>query len=82
MSGPCARSCKGLCQALEAVERRESDLVAEYGKFVEMCDYPDVREILGELMQERRRALERLRAKKEILKAKFETLDGINESFA
>ena len=77
----CVHSCKGLCSALELAERRERQAIKEYQEYVEKCDYPDVREIMAELIRERERGLQLLKEKREILMVKFNTIDRINESF-
>jgi hypothetical protein len=81
MTTPCVHSCKGLCSALEIAEHREDEALKEYRKFRDTCDYPDVRDLLGELILDRERALRLLRERRLALDAKFETLDDITESF-
>jgi rubrerythrin len=82
MNTTCVHSCKGLCSALEVAEHREQEAIREYRKFASGCDYPDVREILDELVRDRERALKFLREKREILTVKFNAIDRINDSFA
>ena len=82
MKPKCVHSCKGLCNALEIAEHRESDAIREYREFAATCDYPDVREILETLVQEREKMLQLLRGKREILAVRFNTVDRINESFS
>ena len=81
MKPTCVHSCKGLCNALEVAEHHEQEAIKEYRQFMKDCDYPDVREILVELVQEREKALKMLKAKRDILTVKFATLDQVNESF-
>ncbi len=82
MKPKCVHSCKGLCKALEIAEHRESDAIRKYREFAATCDYPDVREILESLAQEREKMLQLLREKREILAVRFNTVDRINESFS
>jgi len=82
MNTTCVHSCKGLCTALEVAEHREQEAIREYRKFSGGCDYPDVRQILEELIRDRERALAVLREKREILTVKFNAIDRINDSFA
>jgi rubrerythrin len=82
MKAKCVHSCKGLCNALEIAEHRESEAVREYREFAATCDYPDVQEILESLAQEREKMLRILREKREILAARFSTVDRINESYS
>ncbi|HEX7572102.1 MAG TPA: hypothetical protein VF514_03345 [Bacteroidota bacterium] len=82
MNTTCVHSCKGLCAALEVAEHREQEAIREYRKFAGGCDYPDVRQILEELIRDREKALAVLREKREILTVKFNAIDRINDSFA
>ena len=82
MDPSCVHSCKGLCNALDAAEEREQQAIVFYRQYAVECDYPDVRELLHDLIRERERALAMLREKKVILAAKFDVVDGINDSFA
>jgi hypothetical protein len=81
MKPMCVHSCKGLCSALEAADHRERQAIAEYRRFQEECDYPDIRSILAELIRNREETLTFLGEKRAALKAKFDTLDEITESF-
>lgn len=82
MPPTCVHSCNGLCSALEVAERREQEAIREYRKYAAGCDYPDVRQILDELIRDREKALAGLREKREILTVKFNAIDRINDSFA
>jgi len=77
----CVHSCKGLCRALEVAEHREREAIKEYQQYVDLCDYPDVRQIMQELINEREKGLKILQEKREILMVRFNTIDRINESF-
>jgi rubrerythrin len=67
---------------LEVAEHREQEAIKEYHQFLKDCDYPDVREMLVELVKERERALLLIKEKREMLLVKFATVDQINESFS
>ncbi len=82
MKPDCVHSCKGLCNALEVAELRETQAIREYREYAAVCDYPEIREILETLARERERMLALLREKREMLVVKFATLDKINESFS
>ncbi len=82
MKTNCVHSCRGLCNALETAEHREREAIKEYTRFLETCDYPDVRAILKDLIRHRQEALTALQGQRAVLAAKFHTLDGINDSFA
>jgi rubrerythrin len=82
MEKKCVHSCKGLCNALEVAEQRERQAIKEYREFAATCDYPDVRMLLEKLIGERERALQSLRATRDSLNVRFNTLDNISDSFA
>jgi len=82
MQPNCVHSCRGLCNALELAELRESQAIKEYREYAAICDYPEIREILESLAREREKMLALLREKREILTVKFATVDKINESFS
>jgi len=82
METKCVHSCKGLCNALEVAEHREEAAIKEYREYVEKCDYPDVRQLLEELIRDREKALRVLREKREMLNVRFNMIDRINDSFA
>ena len=82
MVATCVHSCKGLCNALEVAEHREREAIREYKRFAENCDYPDVRVLLDDLIIEREASVKMLEEKRAMLRAKFDTLDNITDSFA
>jgi rubrerythrin len=82
MTVNCVHSCKGLCNALEVAEHREVQTIKEYRSYAGSCDYPEIREILESLIADREQSLRQLREKREILTAKFNMIDRINDSFS
>ena len=82
MNATCVHSCKGLCNALQVAEHREQEAIKEYREYAAQCDYPDVKELLHELIRSREQALQALRQKREALEVKFAMIDKINDSFA
>jgi rubrerythrin len=81
MKAKCVHSCKGLCNALQVAEQREQETIKEYREYAAQCDYPDVRELLEELVRSRERAIQELRQKREALEVRFAMVDRINDSF-
>ena len=81
MKATCIHSCVGLCQALTFAEHNERDAIDQYKQYLDVCDYPDVRELLRELMDAHGRILHTLGEKRGVLESKFKTLDEIRESF-
>ncbi|MDH4069069.1 MAG: hypothetical protein OEV30_01465 [Ignavibacteria bacterium] len=81
METKCVHSCRGLCAALERAERREREAIAEYGRFQAECDYPDVRNLLGELIRTREQSLVLLAETRAVLDARFDATDRVAASF-
>jgi rubrerythrin len=82
MKATCVHSCKGLCNALQVAEHREQEAIKEYREYAAQCDYPDVKELLQELISSREQAIQVLRQKREALEVRFAMIDRINDSFA
>ena len=82
MKARCVHSCKGLCNALEVAEHRGQEAIKEYREYAAQCDYPDVKELLEELIRSREQAARVLRQKREALEVRFAMIDRINDSFA
>ncbi len=81
MAPTCVHSCKGICSALEAAERREREALEQYRDYAARCDYPDVKEILEALIADREKGLRTLAEKREIMAVKLDVIDRISESF-
>jgi rubrerythrin len=82
MDQNCVHSCKGLCGALSAAQHREEEALQLYRSYAAECDYPDVRDMLNDLIASREAAIAMLARKREELNARFDALDGINSQFA
>jgi rubrerythrin len=66
-----------LSQAL----REESDMVRFYEKLKAECDYPDVRDMLQDLLELRSRSVLLINQKLNELRARAEILNGVISSF-
>ncbi len=82
MTVKCVHSCKGLCNALQVAELREQEAIRDYKEYAAQCDYPDVKDLLEDLILSREQALRSLRLKREALEVRFAMIDKINDSFA
>ena len=77
----CVHSCKEMCNGLEYASETEKEAILKYAYFRDVCTYPDVRNILNEVILHKKKSIELLEKTKELLKGKFEVLDRIRESF-
>ncbi len=66
-----------LSQAL----REESDMVGFYERLKAECDYPDVHDMLQELVEARSRSVLMINQKLNELRARADVLDGVISSF-
>jgi rubrerythrin len=63
-------------------ELREQEAIKEYREYAAQCDYPDVKQLLEELVRSREHAVRILRQKRDALEVRFAMIDKINDSFA
>ena len=78
----CVHGCKGLCSALAAAEHREEETLASFREYAAECDYPDIQDLLNELIADHQLAIDRIHRKRMELNARFEAIDGINDLYA
>ena len=77
----CMHTCQGHCNALKVAEDIESAAIDGYAKYLEGCNYPDVRVILQDMISRHEKTLQYLRERKSELTEKLNILENINESF-
>lgn len=77
----CARACRNTCAMLSEALREESEMVRFYDKLREECDYPDVHDMLLELIEARSRSVLTINQKLNELRARAEIIDGIISSY-
>jgi len=78
---PCVQSCKELCRAIDYASTSEKEAILQYAYYRDACTYPEVRNILNELILQKKKSIELLEKTKELLRGKFEVLDQVRESF-
>jgi hypothetical protein len=61
--------------------REESEMVAFYERLRQECNYPDVHEMLQELIEQRSRSVLMINQKLNELRARSEILDGVISSY-
>ncbi|HEY4611704.1 MAG TPA: hypothetical protein VII11_01840 [Bacteroidota bacterium] len=77
----CAHACRNTCAMLNEALRRETAVLRFYEQLVLECDYPDIRSFVEELVEQRSRAVLRIVAKLNELRARGQALDGVIASF-
>jgi len=77
----CARTCAGVCTALNAALVQEREAILRYGSLRDQCTYPEVKIMLNQLILERKKTIELIEATTESLRARFGTLHDVQESF-
>jgi Mn-containing catalase len=81
MDAKCKRTCDGKCEVLENFLRQEREALHRYETIIDMCDYPDVRTFLVELLAAREAFQSRIAKKIEELKTQSETAHDVMDSF-
>jgi hypothetical protein len=77
----CAHACRSTCGMLNLALREESDMVRFYEQLKLECDYPDVHDMLQELLEARSRSVLLINQKLNELRARAEVLDGLISSY-
>ncbi len=77
----CAHACRHTCAMLSQALREESDMVRFYEKLKVECDYPDVHDMVQELVEARSRSVLLINQKLNELRARAEILNGVISSF-
>jgi len=77
----CEHACRYTCAMLSQALREESDMVRFYEKLKAECDYPDVHDMLQDLLESRSRSVLLINQKLNELRARAEILNGVISSF-
>jgi len=77
----CAHACRNTCAMLAEALREESEMVTFYERLRQECNYPDVHEMLQELIEQRSRSVLMINQKLNELRARSEILDGVISSY-
>jgi len=77
----CSHACRNTCGLLDNAIREETAMVRFYEGMMQECDYPDVREFVRELLEERSRTVIRIMQKLNELRARGQILDGVMSSY-
>lgn len=77
----CAHACRNTCAMLSQALREESEMVRFYGKLTAQCDYPDVHDMLNELIELRSKSVLMINQKLNELQARADIIDGVMSSY-
>jgi len=77
----CQKTCDGKCEVLENIYRQETESLHRYEKLIEMCEYPDIRKFLVDLLKTKQAVHARVGAKINELKIQSDTAHQIIDSF-
>jgi hypothetical protein len=77
----CAHACRNTCSMLAEALREESEMVSFYEKLQQECDYPDVHDMLLQLIESRSRSVLMINQKLNELSARAAIMDGVISSF-
>mgnify|MGYP001579728509 CR=1 FL=1 len=81
METTCVHTCNGSCNALEAAEHRQREVIQEYKNYLMQCDIPEVKNILSDMIEYYEKGLVLLKEKKGMLSAEIQTAHDINTMF-
>lgn len=77
----CAQSCRGLCAAIDAALQREKETILQYASLRDKCQYPEVNNMLNELILQCQKSILLIEEARAYLKSKFEVLEQIQDGF-
>ncbi|HEY5615469.1 MAG TPA: hypothetical protein VIL52_05560 [Bacteroidota bacterium] len=77
----CRHACRNTCELLNEVLHRETALLQFYEQIAQQCDYPDIRNFIQDVVEERRKPIEQIVSKLNEMRAKSQIMDGVISSF-
>jgi hypothetical protein len=77
----CAHACRNTCLMLTEALREESEMVRFYEKLQHECNYPDVHDMLLELIETRSKSVLIINQKLNELSARAAIMDGIISNY-
>ena len=73
----CVHACRNTCLMLTEALREESGMVSFYERLQKECNYPDVQEMLLDLIEQRSRSVLMINQKLNELSARAAVIDGV-----
>ncbi len=77
----CEHACKVTCDALIKALRKESSILEIYNSVIDDCSLPEVRDLLAELITEKKKVIRKLEQSLDELQEKSHIIDDIVESY-
>jgi len=77
----CEHACKNTCEALKQALKRENGILEIYNSVVDECSLPEAKSLLSELMNEKKKVVQKLGQKMDELMEKSHIIDDITESY-
>jgi rubrerythrin len=77
----CEHACKNTCEALKKALIGENDILEIYNNVVDECTLPEAKSLLSELIDEKRKVVQKLEQKMHELSEKSHIIDDIAESY-
>ncbi len=81
MNVNCAHACRNTCAMLSEALREESAMVRFYQRLDTECTYPDVHDMLHDLIVARSKSVLMINQKLNELRARSEIIDGVISSY-
>jgi hypothetical protein len=81
MDAKCKRTCDGKCEVLDNLLLQEKEALHRYETLIDMCDYPDVRTFLVDLLKAKQSFETRIAVKIEEFRVQSETSHDVLDSF-
>ena len=77
----CEHACKNTCEALKGALKRESEILEIYKSVVDECSLPEAKSLLSELIDEKKKLVQKLEQTLNELQEKSHIIDDIAESY-
>lgn len=77
----CAHTCRNACQMLNEALKQEREVLQYYERLLKECDYPDVRDFVREVVEEKSVSILRILQKLNELRARGQILNGVISSY-
>lgn len=77
----CEHACKNTCEALKKALKSENSILEIYNSVVDECTLPEVKSLLSELIDEKKKVVQKLEQKLGELQEISHVIDDIAESY-